>query len=175
MNKVIIASMIVVVMLAGCQPKESSDNQTPTAAIEAQRKEAARKLTAQAMVFLGQQKYQDAVGALDAAIKFDPSNQDPYLLLGQILLKAGEYERAVDFLDNAAKNFSDNGMMFYMLGIANRMDGKKLPAVLAARRSFEIFKAANDQDGAQKAALLLEQIANAPDDKLKKADKAAAK
>jgi predicted Zn-dependent protease len=165
-NKILLC-MVAVLVLSGCQQKESAQNNGGPN-VEAQRKEAARKVTQQAMMLLSQEKYQEAVAALDAAIKLDPTDQDPYLMLGQILLKAGEYDRAVDFLDNAAKNFPNNGMVFYMLSIANRMDGKKLPAVLAARRSFEIFKGAGDKEGAEKAALLLEQIINTPDDKTKK-------
>ena len=164
MNKILLCAVMGLLVLGGCQPKEESNNQTdPSAGITSQRKEAARKLTAQSVVLLGQKDYQGAVGSLDAAIKADPTDQDPYLILGQILLKAGEFQRAADFLDAAVKNFPDNGMIFYMLSIANQMSGKKLPAVLAARRSFEIFKDANDQDNAQKSALLLQQIINAPE------------
>ena len=159
----IIMCVVAGLILAGCQSKEAENNQASSPAMTAQRKEAARKLTVQAMVLLNQQNYQAAVTSLDAAIKFDPTDQDPYLILGQILLKAGEYPRAMEFLDNAAKNFPDNGMIFYMLSIANKMGGKKLPAVLAARRSFEIFKNTNDQENTQKAAVLLEEVIKAPD------------
>ena len=161
MNKLLMCVLMGLV-LAGCQPKEENAGQAN--AVDQQRKESAKKLTVQAMALLEQKNYQGAVASLDAAIKFDPTDQDPYLILGQILIKAGEFARATEFLDNAAKSFPDNGMMFYMLSIANKMSGKKLPAALAARRSFEIFKNANDQENAQKAAILLQQVVNTPDD-----------
>ncbi len=164
MKKIFVYAVLGFV-LAGCQPKEQSNTQETTAAADVaeQRKEAARRLTVQAMTMLGQKNYQGALGSLDAAIKFDPTNQDPYLILAQILLKAGEYTRASEFLDGAVKAFPDNGTLFYMMGIAHKMSGKKLPAVLAARRSFEIFKKANQAEDAEKAAVLLQQIINAPD------------
>jgi predicted Zn-dependent protease len=154
--------LIASVLLAGCQPK-SQENAGTAGVADEQRKEASRKLTIQAMGLLGQKDFQGAVSSLDAAIKFDPSNQDPYLILGQLLLKSGENERAAEFLDNAVKNFPENGTLFYMLAVANKMNEKKLPAVLAARRSFEIFKNANDQENAQKAAILLQQIVGTAD------------
>ncbi|MBI4308978.1 MAG: tetratricopeptide repeat protein [Candidatus Omnitrophica bacterium] len=164
MDKIFLCAMLGLI-LAGCQPKEEAANQRSNAssAITAERKEAARKLTAQAVALLEQKNYPGVVASLDAAIKADPTDQEPYLILGQILLKAGEFQRAAEFLDTAAKNFPDNGTIFYMLSMANQMSGKKLPAVLAARRSFEIFKGANDQDNAEKSAVLLQQIINAPE------------
>jgi tetratricopeptide (TPR) repeat protein len=134
-----------------------------TAEVKEKRQEMGHKLTAEALALLGKKDYQGAVAALDAAIKFDPTNRDPYLLLGQILLKSGEFKRASEFLDMAAKMFPEDGMIFYMLSIAHKMDNEKLPAVLAARRSYELFKAAKDEENTQKAAELLEQVVNAPD------------
>ena len=173
MNK-ILGCIAMGLMLAGCQPKESSNNQAADVGITAERKEESHKLTAQSLVLLGQKNYQGTLASLDAAIKMDPTNQDPYLVLGQILLKSGEYQRASDFLDNAAKNFPDNGMVFYMLSLANKLNGKKLPAALAARRSFELFKNANDQDNAQKVAALLQEIINAPEAASGKTEKSVA-
>ena len=162
MNRILTLA-IVGALLAGCQPKEPSNQQQASTQITPERTEASRKLTAQAVELFSQKKYQESVAGLDAAIKFDPGNQDPYMILGQILLEAGEYQRAADFLDNAAKNFPDNGMIFYMLSISNKMLKKKLPAVLAARRSFEIYKSQNNEQLAAQSALLLQQIINAPE------------
>lgn len=155
MNRIFL-SIMVILMFAGCQPKEAADNQQ--APDMAQRQEASRKLTVEAVVLLNQKNYQGSVTALDSAIKFDPTNQEAYMILGQMLIKSGEYVRASDFLDNAAKNFPDNGIIYYMLGIAFKMDGKKLPAMLAARRSMEIFKNANDQENLKMASVLMEEI-----------------
>lgn len=161
MKKVFLCLLIGSVLMVGCRPKESAD--TPAPQITPERQAASRKLTAQAVELFGEKKYQESVASLDAAVRMDPGNQDPYMMLGQILLEAGEYQRAADFLDNAAKNFPDNGMVFYMLSISNRMLKKKLPAVLAARRSFEIYKNAGNEHQAAQSAMLLQQIINSPD------------
>lgn len=170
MTKIVLVALLCL-GLSACESREASTPQEVTggADVSGQRKEAARQLTVQAMTLLGQKNFQGAVASLDAAIKLDPTNQDPYLILAQILFKAGEYTRATEFLDNAVKGFPENGTMYYMLSIANRMIGKKLPAVLAARRSFEIYKAANDQENAEKAAVLLQQVINSPDEQTQSA------
>ena len=151
--KKIISILCLSLMLAGCQ---QSPEQTNTSNNE--QKEAAKKLFAQGMMLLQQKDLKGAVESLEASIKVDPSDPNPYLVLGQILIKAGEYEHAVDFLDQTAKTFPNNGTIFYMLSIANRMAGKNLPAVLAARRSYEIFNAAGDTANAQTSAIILEEL-----------------
>ncbi len=156
-------SMLVGLVFIGCQPKEQANNSSDANDVAVQRKEASRKLTSQAVQMLEQKDFQGAVSSLDAAIKFDPSNEDPYLLLAQLLIKSGEKERAAEFLDNAVKNFPNNGMLFYMLAVTNKLNEKKLPAVLAARRSFEIFKYVKDDANAQNAAVLLKQLIESPD------------
>ena len=103
---------------------------------------------------------------LETSIKIDPSEPEAYLLLGQILLKVQEYDHAADFLNIAAKVFPDDGTIFYMLSIADKMSGKKLPAVLAARHSFEVFQAQQDRDNMLKSAALLHELIDTPDDKV---------
>lgn len=172
MNRIFVYSLVALI-LAGCQPKSGDDQ--GSAAVTPDRTEASAKLTARAVALLTEKQYHDAVAALDGAIKMDPTNQDPYLILGQVLLQAGEYQRAADFLDTAAKNFPNNGMIFYMLGISNKMAGKKLPAALSARRSFEIYKNANDEESAARSAALLQQILSMPDGAAGQTTKAAPK
>ena len=161
MNKIILM-LLCVMPLFGCQSKENTA-QTQDQGPVSQRKEAAKKLLVEAVALLEQKNVQGAVVALEASIKVNPADPDPYLLLGQILLKAEQFDHAVELLDQAGKIFPENGTVYYMLSVANKMDNKKLPAVLAARRSFDIFKAANDAENAQKSAVLLEQVIASPD------------
>jgi cytochrome c-type biogenesis protein CcmH/NrfG len=171
--KKMIAVIIVGLMLAGCQPSSPTGSSNSNN----ERQEAARRLFAQSIVLLQQKDLKGAVTSLEQSIKVDPSDPNPYLLLGQILLKANEFDNAVQFLDQTAKTFPNNGTVFYMLAIANRMDGKKLPAVLAARRSYEIFNAAGDAPNAQASAVLLQELiteAQAEEAAAKTADQGAA-
>jgi predicted Zn-dependent protease len=152
--KKIISILCLSVMIAGCQqaPQQQTNN------ITNERQEAAKKLFAQSVLLLQQKDLKGAVTSLEESIKVDPTDPNPYLVLGQILIKAGEFSHAVEFLDQTAKTFPDNGTVFYMLSVANRMAGNKLPSVLAARRSYEIFNAAGDKPNAQASALLLQEL-----------------
>jgi hypothetical protein len=50
-----------------------------------------------------------------------------------------------------------------MLSLADKMVGKKLPAVLAAKHSVEIFEAQQDKDNMLKSAALLHELVDMPD------------
>ena len=160
-NKIILALMCLA-LLSGCQSREDA-SQPQAQNVASDRRDAAKKLVAQAIVFLENKDIKGAVTALEDAIKIDPTDPDSYLLLGQILLKAEQFEQAAELLDQAGKMFPDNGTVFYMMSVSNKMAGRKLPAVLAARHSFDIFKAANDAENAQKSAALLEEVIASPD------------
>ncbi len=158
MNKIIYV-LVAALALIGCQKRD----QGTTASIPQERREMGRKLVLKSLQDLENKDLTGAISTLEASIKVDPVDAEAYLLLGQILLKVGEYERATAFLDQTAKNFPDNGTAYYMLSVANKMSGKKLPAVLAARRSAEIFQQAQDKDNMLKAAVLLQDLINTPD------------
>jgi hypothetical protein len=61
-----------------------------------------------------------------------------------------------------------------MLSIANKMAGKKLPAVLAARHSVEIFQAQQDNANMLNSAALLHELIDTPDEKFVPAQKGGA-
>jgi len=148
-------------MLAGCQHQQQEASQQPTMD---QRQEIARKLIVKGLNDLQNKDLKSCIVDLETSIKIDPTQPEGYLLLGQILLKLQQYDHASDFLDQAAKVLPDNGTIFYMLAVADQMDGKKLPAALAARHSVEIFQNQQDRDNMLKSAALLHDIVSMPDD-----------
>lgn len=156
MKKFLIVLMAAVA-LAGCQKPE---NQQPN---DDQRKDIGHKLIMKSLNDLQNKDLKSTILDLETSIKINPSEPEAYLLLGQILLKIQEYDHAAEFLDMAAKVFPDNGSVFYMLSIANKMAGKKLPAVLAARHSVEVYQAQQDRDNMLKSAALLHEIIDMPD------------
>jgi len=156
--KKLIAVLCVGLFLAGCSSQETKAPQAPAADVKGQRQEAAKKVFAQSMLLLQQKNLKGAVENLRASIALDPTDPNPYLVLGQLLIKAEQFTSAVEFLDQAAKTFPDNGTMFYMLSVANKLAGNKLPSVLAARRSYEIFNASGDAANARTSAMLLEEL-----------------
>jgi outer membrane protein assembly factor BamD (BamD/ComL family) len=149
--------LITVLALAGCQQQQSQQPSTD------QRKDLAHKLILKSFNDLQNKDLKSTILDLETSIKIDPTEPTAYLLLGQILLKVQEYDHAVEFLDMAAKTFPDDGSVFYMLSIANKMTGKKLPAVLAARHSVELFQAQQDKDNMLKSAALLHELVDMPD------------
>ncbi|MBF0571746.1 MAG: tetratricopeptide repeat protein [Candidatus Omnitrophica bacterium] len=151
--------LIAVLTLAGCQKQENQ--QQPNVD---QRKDVGRKLIMKSLNDLQNKDLKSTIMDLETSIKVNPSEPEAYLLLGQILLKVQEYDHAADFLDGAAKAFPDNGTVYYMLSIANKMMGKKLPAVLAARHSVEVFQAQQDRDNMLRSAALLHELIGIPDD-----------
>ena len=152
--------LITLIALAGCQNQSAQQQQQPDVD---QRKDIGHKLIMKSLTDLQNKDLKSTIIDLETSIKINPTEPEAFLLLGQILLKVQEYDHATDFLDGAAKAFPDNGTIFYMLSIANKMSGKKLPAVLAARHSVEIFQAQQDRDNMLKSAALLHELVDMPD------------
>ena len=153
--------LIALFALAGCQNQDNQQqSQQPSAD---QRKDVGHKLILKSLSDLQNKDLKSTIIDLETSIKINPSEPEAYLLLGQILLKVQEYAHAAEFLEVAGKNFPDNGTVFYMLSIANKMNGKKLPAVLAARHSVEIFQGQQDRDNMLKSAALLHELIDIPD------------
>ena len=158
MKKTLIV-LITLFALAGCQRQESSQS-SPSVD---QRKDIGHKLIMKSLNDLQNKDLKSTVVDLETSIKINPTEPEAYLLLGQILLKVQEYDHAAEFLDMAGKTFPNDGTVFYMLSIANKMSGKKLPAVLAARHSVELFQAQQDRDNMLKSAALLHELIDMPD------------
>jgi len=157
--------LTVLVILAGCHGRENQQQSQQQAPDEGQRRDIARKLIMKSLTDLQNKDLKSCLTDLETSIKINPSEPEAYLLLGQVLLKVQEYDHAADFLDMTAKTFPENGTVFYMLSISNKMAGKKLPAVLAARRSVEIFQTQQDRDNMLKSAALLHELVDMPDGK----------
>jgi uncharacterized protein HemY len=156
MKKVFI--LIALFALAGCQKQQEA--QAPSMD---QRKDVSHKLIMKSFADLQNKDLKSCITDLETSIKINPTEPAAYLLLSQILLKVQEYDHAADFLDMAAKNFPDDGTVFYMSAVADKMAGRKMPAVLAARHSVEIFQAQQDRDNMLKSAALLHELV-APSD-----------
>ena len=151
--------LMALVALVGCQKQETQ--QQPEVD---QRKDVSHKLIVKSLNDLQNKDLSATIMDLETSIKINPSEPEAYLLLGQILLKVKEFDHAAEFLDIAAKVFPDDGTIFYMLSIADNMSGKKLPAVLAARHSFEVFQAQQDKDNMLKSAALLHELIDSAQD-----------
>ena len=159
--KILLSLLCVLILASGCGQKEVQQGNTPGMD---QRRDMGRKLIVKSLSDLQNKDLKGCVESLELSIKVNPSEPEAYMLLGQVLIKVGEATRSVEFLDNAVKVFPNNGSLFYLLSTAYKWQGKKLPAVLAARRSTELFQQAQDKDNMLKSATLLQDLINTPDD-----------
>ena len=53
------------------------------------------------------------------------------------------------------RQFPENGLAYYLLAVAYEGAGQSLPAIVAARRSVEVFNAKGDQESVKRSAILL--------------------
>lgn len=116
------------------------------------------KLFQQGVDFLNQQDVAKAVVSFEGAIQVDPANLPPYMYLAEIFIKMKSYPQAITVLERAVGVFPDNGYVFYMLSLANQGNQTPLPAVLAARRSVELFQAQKNEEGYKQSMLLMESL-----------------
>lgn len=156
--------LVALISIVGCSSREQAKEKTATTN-QALVKEAVAKLMQQGVQFLNQKDIPKAVMSFQGAIQVDPSDVQPYMVLSQIFLSLKSYSEAIAVLERAAKAFPENGYVFYMLSLANQENDTPLPAVLAARRSAELFKAQDNQEGFAQAALLMQALVKNEEEK----------
>jgi len=149
---------VVVLTVAGCNSREQASKKKAPMPGPNMPQQAAVKLMQQGVEFLNQKDIAKAVVSFEGAIQVDPKNLQPYMVLAEIFMRVKSYPEAIGILERAINVFPDNGYVFYMLSLANEGNKAPLPAVLAARRSVELFKAQNNEDGYKQSLLLMEAL-----------------
>ena len=71
------------------------------------------------------QKFEDAERVLQRSIWLDSTSTGPYILMGKVLEKKGEFDLAVRALQRAANMDPNNPTTHHLLGLAYRDMGKK--------------------------------------------------
>jgi tetratricopeptide (TPR) repeat protein len=154
MRNILVVGLIALCFV-GCDSRDKAAKKTNDPVLV---KQAAAKLMQQGVQFLNARDIPKAVVSFQGAIQVDPSDVQPYMVLAEIFLRLKSYPDAINVLERAANTFPNNGFVFYMLSIANQESGNPLPAVLAARRSAELFKAQNNQEGYQRSMGMMEAL-----------------
>lgn len=155
----ILIVLFICLSIVGCNSREKNPAKKKTAQNQAElTKQASAKLIQQGVEFLNQKDVAKAVVSLEGAIQVDPANLQPYMLLSEIFMRMKSYPEAIAVLERAIGVFPNNGYVFYMLSLANQGNQTPLPAVLAARRSVELFQAQNNEEGYQQSTLLMEAL-----------------
>ncbi len=147
MRKMMAVLLIAGLIFTGCAKKEA-----PAAS---RTQSAARKLLVEGTVYLKQGDIKGAVGNFAAAIKVAPDDFEGYFMLSETFVHLKQYPQAIAVLSTAVHQFPENGLVYYLLAVAYESAEQPLPAIVAARRSVEIFSAKGDQDGVKRSAILL--------------------
>lgn len=177
MKKAMLWLVLAVWVLAGCAKNAPAPKD---------QEGASRKLIDQGVVFLKQSDPVKAVQSFAAAIKTAPDSFDGYSMLAQTLIHVGQPAQAEGVMFSAVKRFPNNGQAYYLLAVAQDAAGNLLPAIMAARKSVDIFTAAADKEWQQRGTILLagllskgkalseeQSVANAENDARKAVEAAA--
>ena len=149
MKKFLAVMLVGVVALAGCSKNE------PVKKVVAGENKVAHRMLIEGTVFLKQGDPVKAVELFASAVKTAPDYFEGYFMLGQTFVNLKQYPQAVAVMTAAVRNFPDNGLAYYLLGVAHEGVGQRIPAIIAARRSVELFTAAEDEEGVKRSSILL--------------------
>lgn len=150
--------LVVVFIVAGCNSRENVPQKKTGPSDSASPQQASAKLMQQGVQFLNEKDVAKAVVSFEGAIQVDPTNVQPYMVLSEIFMRMKSYPEAITVLERAVTVFPENGYVFYMLSLANEGNKTPLPAVLAARKSMELFKSQNNEEGYKQSMMLMEAL-----------------
>jgi Flp pilus assembly protein TadD len=151
MKNVLCLLMLVALAVTGCAKKEEqASSNTP-----------ARQLLVQGTEFLKAGDPMKAVNNFAMAIKESPDDFEGYYLLSETLLRLKQFPQAESFLIATVKRFPDNGVAYYLLAVAHEGTGNLVPAIMAVRKSVDLFVAKKDKEGAERATVLLGALVSA--------------
>lgn len=146
MGKKWLGLCLAVLVAAGCSkaPESVKDPNTE-----------GRKFLIEGTVFLKQSEPVKALQSFASAVKVAPDLFEGYSLLGETLMRLQQFTQAEAVLLAAVKRFPDNGAAYYLLSIAQDGAGNTVPAILAARKSADLFAARGDKENTQRALVTL--------------------
>ena len=169
MKKIFIV-LVAGIMIWGCgssEEKKADKAGTPFAKqIARQQRAAASSTKAKDFIEDGIEHLQDAevkaaIQSFDNAIRQNPWDPEPYLILSQTYMRLKNYLRAVDTLSAAERIAPDRGDIPYLLAICYGILGKQDLAAASAKKSIELFRASKDEEHFKKAIALLQGLLEA--------------
>jgi tetratricopeptide (TPR) repeat protein len=151
MKRFIVCLLIAGVALAGCAKKEAVSS----------KEDQARQYLVEGTAFLKQGDLTQAIRSFAAAIKVAPDYFESYYMLGETLIRLKQFPQAASVMSAAVRQFPNNGLAYYLLAMAHEGSQQTVAAIVAARRSVELFNAAGDKEGTQRAMILLATFVSA--------------
>ena len=145
MKKWICVVLILGLAVTGCAKKKekvSTENK-------------GRQFLVEGTVYLKQGDVVKAVESFASSIKVAPDFLEGYYMLGETFIRLKQFDQASAVMAEAVKRFPNKGLPYYLLAISEHEQGNTLAAIVAARRSVELFEAAKDEKAQQRAMILL--------------------
>jgi Tfp pilus assembly protein PilF len=158
MRKFIICLLVLGVALSGCAKKEAVSTEEARA----------RQLLIEGTAFLKQGDIVQAIKSFATSIKTAPNYFESYYMLGETLIRLKQFPQAVSVMSAAVRQFPNNGLAYYLLAMAHEGSQQPVAAIVAARRSVELFNVAGDKEGTQRAMILLATFVSAAKEEAEK-------
>ncbi len=150
MNKIFIISLIsTIFIIAGCMGSPSHN---------AKNIKQPENFLKESIKQLQQKDIKDALISLKRAITQDPTAPKPYIMLGEIYIKAGLYKNAVKYFEAASRLMPNDGKLKLELARCYGLSGENKKSIESLKESIELFKAQNDIKDYKKASALLSAL-----------------
>jgi cytochrome c-type biogenesis protein CcmH/NrfG len=146
LSVVVVMMVAAGMMVAGCAKKEEAKVAAP---------DKAHQLLLEGTVFLKQGDVRKAVESYASSIKESPDYFEAYFMLAQTFIHLKQFAQAQSVLTTAVDRFPDNPAAFYLLAIAYQGSDDLMPAIVAARKSVDLYRAKKDDEGEKRATVVL--------------------
>ncbi len=117
-----------------------------------------KELVEEGINHLHEAEIAEAIQSFDEAIRENPLDPEPYVILGQTYIRLKQYDRAIDTFSAAERIAPQRGDIQYLLAISYGLKGQEDLARESARRSIELFRQDKDEENFLKALALLQGL-----------------
>ncbi len=148
----------ILLCFLGCDQKKEVKIEIPPAAEPTPPAPAADKYLNSGVQYLQQAKVPEAIKSFDEAIKSNPVDPRPYMLLGQTYMRINDYTRAVDTFSAALRVSPNKGELYYLIAVNQGLAGDMELAAKNAEASAEIFRQQKDEKNFLRALTLLQSL-----------------
>ncbi|HPB67342.1 MAG TPA: tetratricopeptide repeat protein [Candidatus Omnitrophota bacterium] len=142
----------IMICAFGCEQKKEVKLEVPVPT------PAAHDFMKDGIEYLEQAKVPEAIKSFDEAIKQNPVDPQPYLLLGQTYMRISDYTRAIDTFSAALRVSPDKGSLHYLIAVNYRLMGDVELARKNVEASIEFFRQKQDEKNFLMALALLQEL-----------------
>lgn len=147
--------VVLVAVFAGCGLR--SDNKDAKSRKSTQQL-SQKNYKAEGMALLQQNEIADSIKSFQNAIKQDPGNITNYVLLSQVYTRLNNPKGSIDALTAALQVAPENGELYFLLAQSFLKDQNLDEAIMAGKKSVEMFVKQQNEPGLRKAIILLQAV-----------------